>query len=246
MQANRSVIVICSSVGVLLTLLLGPQGGAASAQAQSRTGDPVKALVGRLDLERYKATIKSLTQFGDRLQGTDRNKAAIDWIEAQLRSYGCIPDRLRYVYTPAPATGAPPAALPSGRIASGQVQNGPGGSRLRGMTTSTSGSGPASPDLNAQSDPALRALNTQTAPPGPREEVYCTKVGTTRPDEMYIVGSHMDGRGLGEGADDNASGTALVMELARIFSSAVSRSTSELARRSSIRSTKSGGLARTR
>jgi hypothetical protein len=37
---------------------------------------------------------------------------------------------------------------------------------------------------------------------------------------MYIVGAHMDGRGLGEAADDDGSGTALVMELARIFSSA--------------------------
>jgi hypothetical protein len=33
----------------------------------------VKVLVGRLDLERYKATIKALTRFGDRLQGTGRN-----------------------------------------------------------------------------------------------------------------------------------------------------------------------------
>ena len=46
----------------------------------------------------------------------------------------------------------------------------------------------------------------------------CTKVGTTRPDEMYIVGAHMDGHGWGEAANDNGSGTALVMELARIFS----------------------------
>ena len=53
---------------------------------------------------------------------------------------------------------------------------------------------------------------------GPREQVYCTKVGTTRPDEMYIVGAHMDGHGWGEAANDNGSGTALVMELARIFS----------------------------
>ncbi len=49
--------------------------------------------------------------------------------------------------------------------------------------------------------------------------MYCTKVGTTRPDEMYIVGAHMDGRGFGEAADDDGSGTALVMELARVFSS---------------------------
>ena len=35
---------------------------------------------------------------------------------------------------------------------------------------------------------------------------------------MYIVGGHMDGLGWGEAANDNGSGTALVMELARIFS----------------------------
>ena len=36
---------------------------------------------------------------------------------------------------------------------------------------------------------------------------------------MYIVGGHMDGIGWGEAANDDGSGTALVMELARIFSS---------------------------
>ena len=36
---------------------------------------------------------------------------------------------------------------------------------------------------------------------------------------MYIIGAHMDGRGFGEAANDDASGTALVMELARILSS---------------------------
>ena len=65
---------------------------------------------------------------------------------------------------------------------------------------------------------ALRTLNTQPSTPGSREQVYCTKVGTTRPDEMYIVGAHMDGIGWGEAANDNGSGTALVMELARVLS----------------------------
>jgi hypothetical protein len=37
---------------------------------------------------------------------------------------------------------------------------------------------------------------------------------------MYIIGAHMDGIGWGEAANDNASGTALVMELARILNSA--------------------------
>ncbi len=36
---------------------------------------------------------------------------------------------------------------------------------------------------------------------------------------MYILGAHMDGIGWGEAANDDGSGTALVMELARIFSS---------------------------
>ena len=43
----------------------------------SAPADPIKILVGRLDLEKYKATIKGLTQFGDRRQGTDRNRAAL-------------------------------------------------------------------------------------------------------------------------------------------------------------------------
>jgi hypothetical protein len=36
---------------------------------------------------------------------------------------------------------------------------------------------------------------------------------------MYIVAAHMDGQGYGEAANDDGSGTALVMELARVFSS---------------------------
>src|SRR5256886_2174431 len=35
---------------------------------------------------------------------------------------------------------------------------------------------------------------------------------------MYIVGAHMDGHGWGEAANDDGSGTALVMQLARVFS----------------------------
>ena len=188
----------------------------ASAQTAAAGGDPVAVLVGRLDLERYKATIKGLTQFGDRLEGTDRNRAALDWIEAQLRSYGCVPERHRYVKEPpAPAqqtaaAGTPPSPL----IASGEVRRAVGGSRLRGMTRRTD----ANNDASRQPDAALRALNSQPAVPGPREQVYCTRIGTTRPDEMYIVGAHMDGRGFGQAANDNGSGTALVMELARIFS----------------------------
>lgn len=53
----------------------------------------------------------------------------------------------------------------------------------------------------------------------PREEVYATKVGSTSPNEMYILGGHMDGRGAGQAANDDASGAALVMEIARVLAS---------------------------
>src|SRR4249920_1625683 len=76
------------------------------AQTPPAAPDPVKTMVERLDLEKYKATIKGLTQFGDRRQGTDRNRAAVDWIEAQLKSYGCATERVKYVYDPPPAAAA--------------------------------------------------------------------------------------------------------------------------------------------
>ena len=52
-----------------------------------------------------------------------------------------------------------------------------------------------------------------------REQVYATKVGATRPDEMFIVSGHMDGRGGGEAVNDDASGSAIVMEIARVLAS---------------------------
>lgn len=124
-----------------------------SAQTVNAPSDAVRTVVGRLELERYKAHIKGLTQFGDRMQGTQRNRDAIDWLEKQLKGFG---------YT--------------------NVE------RLRFMSGS-----------------------------GPLEDVYATKAGTTTPGEMYIVSAHMDGRGGGEAADDDGSGCAVVLELARVL-----------------------------
>jgi hypothetical protein len=59
----------------------------------------------------------------------------------------------------------------------------------------------------------------RNAEPSPREEVFATKVGSTTPQEMYIISGHMDGRGGGEAANDDGSGTALVMEIARVLAS---------------------------
>ena len=127
-----------------------------STQATNVPSDTGSAIVGRLELERYKAHIKGLSQFGDRMQGTQRNRDAINWLEKELRSHG---------YT--------------------NVE------RHRFMSGS-----------------------------GPLENIYATKTGTTIPGEMYIVSAHMDGRGGGEAADDDASGCAIVLEAARILGSA--------------------------
>jgi len=100
-------------------------------------------------------------------------------------------------------------------VASGEIRAGSGGSRIRGIAVPTG----VNDDPEAQPDLKLRQLNSQPSAPGAREQVYCTKIGSTRPDEMYIVGAHLDGIGWGEAADDNASGTALVMEVARVLNS---------------------------
>jgi len=185
----------------------------------------IKTMVGRLELERYKATIKGLTQFGDRRQGTDRNRAAVDWIEAQLKSYGCTnTERIKYEYNGRQLrndstnrvdsirnAANPPAA---GRGGGGRGR-GRGNNPVKGYTVRTG----VNIDPNLQPDTALRRIDAQWDTPGPREEVYCTKIGKTHPQEMYIIGAHMDGHGFGSAANDDGSGTALVMELARVFNS---------------------------
>ena len=135
----------------LLGMLLLSAG--LSAQRANAPSDSVRTVAGRLELERFKAHIRGLAQFGDRMQGTQRNRDAIDWLEKQLRSFG---------YT--------------------NVE------RHRFMSAS-----------------------------GPLENIYATKVGSAIPGEMYIVSAHMDGRGGGEAADDDASGCAVVLELARVL-----------------------------
>jgi hypothetical protein len=214
MPRNRFVITICACFLTVVTPAFAQRGAAPVAQIAAPPDDPISVMVGRLDLEKYKATVKGLTQFGDRRQGTERNRRAIDWIEAQLKSYGCTnTERIKYEYNP------PPPAQRGGAAGAGRGNNpnpaAPGGARYRGIRTGDT----VNNDPNKQPDSRLRELDSEPSTPGPREEVYCTKVGTTHPEEMYIVGGHMDGIGYGEAANDDGSGTALVMELARVFSS---------------------------
>ena len=186
--------------------------------------DPVREVVGRLELESYKNTIWGLAQFGDRRQGTERNEGAVDWIEQQLEALGCSPERLPYIYNPEPSpprTRGPQRNEPrdlttptGGSVGRNGV--GPGGASIYGHRGPTG----VNRDLMAQPDEDIRNLNKEEPINGPRSEVYCTKVGTVHPDEMYIIGAHMDGHGVNQAVNDDGSGTALVMELARIFSAA--------------------------
>jgi peptidase M28-like protein len=237
MRVTTSLLLACAA------LALWAQGSAAQAAAQAQADDPVRTLVSRLELGKYKATIKELTQFGDRRQGTDRNRAAVNWIEAQLKSYGCTnTERIKYEYNGRQlrndSTNAVDAAAGRGRAGGGGNRAGGAGadSAARGRGAGAGGGrgtgggrgagnpvkgnrGPTGVNTNPalQPDARLRAINAQWDTPGLREEVYCTKIGSKIPGEMYIIGAHMDGHGYGAAANDDGSGTAIVMELARIL-----------------------------
>jgi hypothetical protein len=209
------LLALASGVG------LTGQSAFVTGPVTDQDADPtIKVLLSRLSLDGYKATIKGLTQFGDRREGTQRNRDAVDWIEAQLKSYGCEPERHRYD-EPKPSVNpgrggqrgrgaAPPPRVPAG-TPDDPVRRGAGGKGYGAITGNTN-------DPEHQRDVTLRDLNRGPVLPGPRDQVYCTKVGATVPSEMFIVSAHMDGVGYGEAANDDGSGTALVMELARIFS----------------------------
>jgi len=224
---------IMAVVAMMALVALGaPQPAAGQEEAASKGEvDPVETLVSRLTLDNYKATLKGLAAFGDRRQGTQRNRDAVDWIDAQLTSFGCTnTERITYVFPPPPDPDASPRrrfprgarrgpptnadlATPTGGLV-GRRGRGSGGSVIYGYRARTG----VNRDLLKQPDERIRALDVEEPVDGERQEVYCTKVGTTHPDEMYIIGGHMDGHGVNEAVNDDGSGAALVMELARIFS----------------------------
>jgi hypothetical protein len=51
----------------------------------------------------------------------------------------------------------------------------------------------------------------------PTANVIATLKGTVSPEVVYVVGSHFDSRAEGPGADDNTSGTAALLEAARVL-----------------------------
>jgi peptidase M28-like protein len=217
---SRAAASRCAAALVVSVVAVAAAAQQPATPEPDTLNDPVRLMVARLDLEKYKATVKGLTQFGDRRQGTQRNRDAVDWIQKQLESYGCKTERIVYTYKAPPARGrgGAPGDSTAGRGGGrgrGNANTAQGGGRYRGIRRPTG----VNNDSLKQPDLKLRALDTPQSVDGERQEVYCTKVGSTHPEEMYIVGGHMDGIGWGEAANDDGSGTALVMELARVFSS---------------------------
>src|SRR3954470_16866531 len=103
MRRRHSIVVSGFTTLALAGVPVYAQGGNSAADSAN---DPVRQMVSRLQLDKYKATIKGLTQFGDRRQGTKRNRDALDWIEAQLKSYGCTnTEGVTYNYPPPDTTG---------------------------------------------------------------------------------------------------------------------------------------------
>ena len=209
----RKVVTLAACLTLLGENCLAQVGG-------YNNDESVAKLVSQLTLDQYKSTLKGLTQFGDRRQGTQRNRDAVAWIAKQLESYGCSNvEFVTYTYVTEPEETRsflpePPEPTPTGGKV-GRNGSGQGGSSIFGYR------GPlgVNRDLDAQPDERIRQLNAEQPPlgEGERREVYCTKVGSKYPNEMYILGAHMDGHGVNEAVNDDGSGTALVMELVRIF-----------------------------
>ncbi len=207
--SDRAITMLTFARPIVLISCLAACVLVGSAAAEPAHSDTVRIMVNRLELSRYQKTILGLTQFGDRREGTARNRAAVDWIEAQMRAYGCG-DVTRLQYSFDPKARERPSGPPMSDVPNPTV----GGGRYRGTVAKTG----VNVEPARQPDAHLRELNAEPSTPGPREEVWCTKVGTTHPEEMYIVGAHMDGHGWGEAANDDGSGSAIVLELARLFS----------------------------
>ena len=122
---------------------------------------PSQVLVDRLDFDQFKENIKTLSNFGDRTQGSRSYDNAEAWVKQQLLGFGY--DRVEHdSFT----------------------------HRTRNYRNSYR-----------------------------RRNMWVTKVGTKHPDQMYIVSAHLDGRGGGGAANDDGSGCALVLEMARVFAS---------------------------
>ena len=73
--------------------------------------------------------------------------------------------------------------------------------------------------IDNDAQPAIDEISTQTFTANSQslQNIIVTKKGTTYPDEYVIVCGHFDSVAAGVGANDNGSGIATILELARIL-----------------------------
>jgi phosphatidylethanolamine-binding protein (PEBP) family uncharacterized protein len=69
-------------------------------------------------------------------------------------------------------------------------------------------------DVRAQAFAARTAVNQPTVPTA---NILAVLPGTTHPELVYVISSHFDSRAEGPGADDNTSGTSVLLETARVL-----------------------------
>ena len=153
---------LVSSLAVLLITAGTVTAQSGPTEPPPKPAPDVTALISRLSLERYKATVKGLTAFGDRRQGTERNRKAVDWIEAQLKSYGCPTERINTSYDPPPPperTGGAAAAAQAASVAAGDVPRIAGGGRPRGNRAPTGVN--TDPDAAARREAARAQLRSR-------------------------------------------------------------------------------------
>ena len=178
-MTSRCSLAICLGAAGLV-VASGSAGSAAGAQAQGspgrRSGEGAGASASTSSDTRPRSRGSRSSAIACRAPiGTGRPSIGS---KAQLKSYGCTnTERLRYEYAAAHHGPLRQPARPSHRARQFRLARAHRprreAERRRGIRFPDA----ANNDPNKQTDPRLRELNMQPSTPGPREEVYCTKIG---------------------------------------------------------------------
>ena len=176
MRVSRSMVLAGAVVAGAAAVVAAQQGGQTVGAQAPAAPDPAQILVDRLNLDGYKATIKGLTQFGDRREGTQRNRDAVSWIEAQLKSYGCATERMEYENAPRGGGGGNAGGGANRGAGAGAAGAGAAGAGAAGAAGAGAAGGAGRQTGRAQQPPA-----TVLTQPNRRGTGGSTYYGITRP-----------------------------------------------------------------
>jgi hypothetical protein len=71
--------------------------------------------------------------------------------------------------------------------------------------------------LDSVYEQPFEARGAVNQPTTPTANILAVLPGTTHPELVYVISSHFDSRAQGPGADDNTSGTSVLLEAARVL-----------------------------